>query len=350
VSHADRDPLAGLERWAAQRAPELVARAEEEAVAVLRDTLLAAAGLDGGSADVPSPPALGSRAAADRRRASPRQERVAREAAPAAQRPDLLWAYCVLHDGDATPDGAGGIAGRSVERIAAHGLAALVSHVPAAEFAAEPLTRNLNDLGWLERVARAHEAVLDAALAQNTIVPLRMCTIFESEDGVTEMLERRRRSLSDALSTLAGRLEWAVKVLVDRDRLLEAARPQDAGIGEINRTGEGGAYLQRRREERGAREAASRLATDTAEQIHARLQDWAIDARTRPPQNRELSGHEGEMVLNAAYLIERERTDELRAIVAELEEHHHGLGARIELTGPWPPYNFVPGAETPASA
>jgi hypothetical protein len=164
------------------------------------------------------------------------------------------------------------------------------------------------------------------------------------------MLDRQRDSLSAALDALEGRLEWAVKVLVDRDRLVQAARPQSSEDAGTASGGEGSAYLQRRRTERSDREAASRLAADTAQQVHARLQDWAIDARTRPPQNRDLSGHQGEMVLNAAYLVERERTDELRAIVAELEKHHLDLGARIELTGPWPPYNFVPPADSRALA
>jgi hypothetical protein len=228
-----------------------------------------------------------------------------------------------------------------VERVEAGGLAALVSRVPAADFAAEPLARNLNELAWLERIARSHEAVLDAALAQSTIVPLRMCTIYETVAGVREMLEQQRESFTHALQALDGRLEWAVKVLVDRDRLMDAVLPPSNADADA-REGEGGAYLQRRRAERTAREAASRLAADTAQQVHARLQDWAIDARTRPPQNRELSGHDGEMVLNAAYLVESERTHELRQIIAELEEHHSRLQARIELTGPWPPYNFVP--------
>jgi hypothetical protein len=262
----------------------------------------------------------------------------------------LLWAYCVLRAGDPDVTGMDGIAGTTVERVEAGDLVALLSRVPAAEFATEPLTRNLNDLGWLERVARGHEAVLDAALSQTTIVPLRMCTLFESEAGVCEMLERRRDSLTDALDALEGRLEWSVKVLVDRERLMDAARPESGEAEAPAPAGEGGAYLQRRRDERGAREAASRLAADTAQQVHARLQDWAIDARTRPPQNRELSGHMGEMVLNAAYLVERERTDELHRLVTELEEHHRGLGARIELSGPWPPYNFVPTGEEPAPA
>ena len=322
-----RQPPSELERWAAERAPELLARAEAAAVAVMRDALLAATlGTgDGGRRDS-SPPAPEPQASA----------------ASSPDAPDLLWAYCVMRDAAPGPVEVPGVAGAPVERIAVGGLAALVTRVPAAQFAQEPLARNLNDLGWLERVARAHEAVLDTTLAQGTIVPLRMCTIFENERGVGEMLERRRESLSEALEVLEGRLEWAVKVLVDSDRLIEAAGSQRDDPAGIARPGEGSAYLLRRRDERAIREAAGRLAADAAQQIHARLQDWALDARTAPPQNRELSGHEGEMVLNASYLIERERTEELRGIIAELEEHHRELGARIELSGPWPPYNFVP--------
>jgi hypothetical protein len=48
------------------------------------------------------------------------------------------------------------------------------------------------------------------------------------------------------------------------------------------------------------------------------------------------------MLLNAAYLVETTRVDELRDAAAELEARHAPLGARVQLTGPWPPYNFVP--------
>jgi hypothetical protein len=345
----DPDAPADLAQWAARRAPDLIARAEADAVAVLRDALVAASL---GDADLARPRRV-PRPDPERSEAGPAEKGRARDSPPSATPQDareLLWAYCVLRRDDALAAGVEGITGAGVDRIQAGDLAALVSRVPAAEFAAEPLTRNLNDLVWLESVARGHEAVLDVALAQGTIVPLRMCTIFESESGVREMLERQRESLTEALDALEGRFEWAVKVLVDRDRLMDAARPQTSDVREAAAAGEGGAYLQRRRAERGAREAGSRLAADTAQQVHARLQDWAIDARTRPPQNRELSGYEGEMVLNAAYLVERERTDELHQIVAELEEHHRGLGARIELTGPWPPYNFVPAEDRAALA
>ena len=56
------------------------------------------------------------------------------------------------------------------------------------------------------------------------------------------------------------------------------------------------------------------------------------------------------MVLNAAYLVEAERVERLREAAAELEAEHASLGTQIDVTGPWPPYNFVPGGGTAAIA
>jgi hypothetical protein len=327
-----------LSSWARRRAPELLARAEAEAVAALREALLDAA--------------LAQRSGGVSKR--PPQPRVARETPPAgdADAGEALWAYCVLRAGEPLPEDTAGVADGQLERVEAGDLAALVSRVPLAEFGSAPLRENLNDLAWLERVARAHEAVLDGALGQSTIVPLRLCTIYESEQSVREMLDREHDSVAQALEALAGRQEWGVKLTVDEDRLAEEARSRSTEAAALEddlgaRTG-GGAYMLRRRLERHVREAVDALGAELAEQVHAQLQDWASDAVVLAPQNPELSGHEGRMLLNGAYLVDAERVPGLRELVAELEERHRAIGARIELTGPWPPYNFVPGGGTAA--
>jgi len=252
---------------------------------------------------------------------------------------ELLWAYCVMDAGAAGPANA---PPTDVERVEAAGLSVLVKRVPREEFDEEALHRNLNDLAWLERVAREHEAVLDHALAAGTIVPLRLCTLFDGEESVRRMLEQEGDGFRGALELLAGREEWGVKVLLDPSKLSEAARAEGDVEPEPEGLGEGGAYLLRRRQERETREQVGSLARGIAEQVHGRLEEVALAAVSRPPQNRELSGHEGEMVLNAAYLVEAERVAELRALVNELAAEHGDLGAHIELTGPWPPYNFLP--------
>jgi Gas vesicle synthesis protein GvpL/GvpF len=250
-----------------------------------------------------------------------------------------LWLYCVVRRDDELPTGLPGVDPRhAVQRIERDGLAALVSRVPLDEFGAEPLRRNLNDLGWLERVARAHEAVLERALGRATIVPVRLCTIFDGEDGALQLLEDEREALEEALDALRGRGEWSVKLLVDRSALLAAAGD---GESEAGAEGAGAAYLLRRRREREARDLADRMAADLARDVHARLCDEASDAVVSPPQNRSLSGHEGDMLLNGAYLVDEGALERLREVVTALEERHRDLGARLELRGPFPPYNFV---------
>jgi Gas vesicle synthesis protein GvpL/GvpF len=244
---------------------------------------------------------------------------------------ELLWAYGVVAAGAIVPADMAGVAGGMVAPVAAGGLAALTSAVPRADFDVEPLRKHLNELSWLGRVAREHEAVLEHALGSTTVVPLRLCTIFEDVVGVERMIERERDALMDALGRLEGRQEWGVKLLLDRDRLASATDDDQA---------EGGlAYLARRRSQLAAREEARGLAAQLVDQVDGALRVVAVDAVRLPAQNRELSHHEGEMVLNAAYLVGD--PDELRACVDLLQKRYAAQGARIDLTGPWPPYNFV---------
>lgn len=323
-----------LARWAAGLAPGLRARAEAEAVATLRDALVAAALGERNAAPAPAPRPRSRLAGAD-------------------DGGELLWAYCVLSASGPTPSGVTGVAAdAAVERIEAAGLAALVSKVPAAEFGEEPLRENLNDLAWLERTARAHAVVLDQALATATIVPLRLCTLYETEDTVRQMLARERGAFAHALDYLSGREEWGVKLLIDPDLLAREAKAGSAEAASLEQNAEthgggtGGAYMLGRRVEREVREAAARLAAQLAEEVDTRLADVALRAVRQPPQNRDLSRHEGEMILNAAYLVEAEAVAELRDRASALEAEHAALGARVQLTGPWPPYNFVPGGGT----
>lgn len=252
-----------------------------------------------------------------------------------------LWAYCVARAGADLPGGLPGVDGRHpVERLEHDDLSALVSRVPLAEFGEEPLHRNLNDFAWLERVARGHQAILERALAQATIVPLRLCTIFEDEDGAHRMLAEQRPDFGAALEALAGHEEWAVKLLVDPATLDAAARAR-AGAADLPAEGSGAAYMLRRRHDREVRELADQLAAELAADVHEQLKGRATDAVRGRPQDPKLSGLEGTMLLNGAYLVEAGKAGRLRELAAELQERHRELGARLEVSGPLPPYNFA---------
>jgi len=67
--------------------------------------------------------------------------------------------------------------------------------------------------------------------------------------------------------------------------------------------------------------------------VHEPLTQLARDGVLRPLLTQDL-------LLSAAYLVERGRVDAFRAHIAALSAAHAGV--RILCTGPWPPYHFVP--------
>src|SRR4051812_22035387 len=214
---------------------------------------------------------------------------------PANDGPAGWWVYGVTSSDDAKalPDDIAGVEpSAGVEVIASGGLAALVSAVPLAEYEDERIREHLNDLGWVERTARAHEQVLDTALARATVVPSRLCTIYRDREGVEKMLGADRESLSEAVERLRGRSEWGVKVFASRARIAEIARAGDVdGDG-----GDGGSgsdasqYLQRKRRDRELAERIDRTAAECAQDCHAQIATVASAARVNPPQRPEAHG------------------------------------------------------------
>jgi hypothetical protein len=309
-------------RWAAELGPRLREEARAEALDEVR------ARLRSGLVD-----ALLKSTGADRadEGAAPERADDAAAAGPSEGQRHGLWAYGVL-DGDAAdpPERRGVDPAHEVELIRHAGLAAVVSQVPLDAFDERGLQEALEDLDRLEVLARAHERVLDEALRGGAVVPFRMCTIYESPGRVQEMLARERDHLTAALRRLRGMEEWGVKAYavggVDDGQTAEPSSGTD--------------YLSLKRADREAAEIARQAVDAAAEAVHAGLRERAADAVLSPPQTGPLAGHEGEMVLNAAYLVAEADVDGFRALVAELAARHAREGLELELTGPWPAYHF----------
>jgi len=204
-------------------------------------------------------------------------------------------------------------------------VAGLASRVSLAEFDEAALPQRLADAAWLEEKIRAHEQVLESALAVGPVVPCRFCTVYRDEHELRRFLADRADVLSSALERLQGRVELGVKAFAT------AAAPSQAGEAESGR-----AYLEARRREKQAREELRETRAAIAHDLHRRLVAAAEDGVLLDLQSRELSGRDAEMIFNGSYLVsDRARFEDALAEAAP-------EGFDLELTGPWPPYNFVP--------
>ena len=231
-----------------------------------------------------------------------------------------------------------GVGGDPPRLVPHHDLVAVVSHVPEADFAEEPLRAHLEDLDWLTAVARAHQGVIDALTTVTTPLPLRLGTVFRDDSGVRSMIEAREENLLRRLDRLEGRVEWGVKVFLEAgpeqaaEQAAERPAPQPAAMS-------GRDYLRRRREQTRSREEQWQRAETFATDLHRTLTGFAEDSRLHAPQNPTLSGHSGRNVLNAAYLVPRGESEAFVEQVERTKDDSPGL--RVELTGPWAAYSFA---------
>lgn len=92
---------------------------------------------------------------------------------------------------------------------------------------------------------------------------------------------------------------------------------------------------QRRQRQSQAEENALRAAED----VYTGLSERAAAGRRLPAQDPRLSGHEGTMLLNSAFLVDRAATAEFQARLEEVRAAHPECV--VDCHGPWPPYSFA---------
>lgn len=251
-----------------------------------------------------------------------------------------VWYVYGVQRGDGGIPSTRGVAGHDVVGVDVGVVRALVSAVPTDEFGEDAIGRRAEDVMWVGTQARAHEDVLLEALRSGPVIPLRFGAVYRDRHGLESLLALHVDALTEELDRLGDHTEWGVKLLLDVDVWYDAA--VEAGpTEEPDAKSEGHAFFARRRQEQARREAGERAASRAAAAVHERLGQLAAEAQTAPPQRPELSGYDGDMILNASYLLADSAVEAFLAAIEDLRSSYEGLGATLEVSGPWPPHAFV---------
>jgi hypothetical protein len=67
----------------------------------------------------------------------------------------------------------------------------------------------------------------------------------------------------------------------------------------------------------------------------------AVDLKKCKVLEKEVTGKQEPMILNAAYLISRDKVEDFKKEAHRLNQEIQAIGLCLEYNGPWPAYNFV---------
>lgn len=186
-------------------------------------------------------------------------------------------------------EGHGSRASDGVDLVPFRDVAAAVTEAPYA--ADEP--------GGSE--VEQYQRIVNELALQRPVLPAPVGTVFRSRETLTRWLELHYVALSDALAFVEDRDEARV-------------------------------HVSRKTGEIAEREIGADLAAAAAESFRAMRRGAVASV---PLKTEHLTG----IVLSSGFLIDKELWKSFVEIVAQERENRPDLS--IELTGPWPPFDFV---------
>lgn len=211
----------------------------------------------------------------------------------------------------------------------------VVGDVDPGRYSEERLAERLDDLEWVSEHAIAHERVVSHFVGDATIVPMKLFTIFSSDDRAVEHIRGQRQRIEAILDRVEGRVEIGVRVSLDREGA--RARAEESAAGSDAEAGRPGtAFLLGRKRQRDAARDAVAAARDAARECLQALQgiaDESVRPGTSPPG--------ATLLAEGSFLVRRERVGDFEEVADGWARRLSGLDCEVVLTGPWPPYGFA---------
>lgn len=192
----------------------------------------------------------------------------------------------------------------------------------------------------------AYGEVIDSFHRRHTVIPVRYGSVFEDECAVQELLHERGRLYTALLEELDGCVEMGIRVLLEAAaavapdgrsscspaQSLEVAAAAEADESLDGAPGPGRAFLAALRNRYAEMEEPvleqKMLVARIRSSLSGLFVEWRNESRTVGRQQ----------LLSLQFLVRRAAVGRFRNAFRRLGREEP---AKLLLSGPWPPYNFV---------
>jgi gas vesicle protein GvpL/GvpF len=268
-------------------------------------------------------PAPRARERRPERAREPERESAALERPGAA--PSGKYVYCIMQTTESLRFGPIGIGSEPAEvhTVNYKDIAAVVSDTPLEVY--DPTRENV----------LAHERVNEAVMRRFTVIPMSFNTVFKTREDIVELLRTAYDAFRDVLGKMEDKLEFGLKVVWEPEIVIHEIEKENENVRLLREqisSQKGSTYFARMQYGRLVDSLLQERSERLVAEIFQALSDVSVASRANKPIG-------DKMILNAAFLVPRDRESDFDSKVKEIDAKHANL--KLKYTGPWPPYNFV---------
>jgi len=238
------------------------------------------------------------------------------------------YIYCIVGTSEARNFGPIGIGDRGdpVTTIAYKDLGAVVSSIPMTKYVVS------------KENMISHEKVIEAVMKDHALLPVRFYTVAPNAEEIRSLLRRRYLEFKKLLRELDNKVELGLKAFWRDMNAISQEIVNESGQIKVLRTKMTGCSAKEAGQDKGA---VSEMLKQALEHKKAKEKETLLQPLRQLSSDSCLNMTYGDdMLLNAAFLVDRVREKEFDGEVEELAARYNG---RIEFkyVGPVPPYSFV---------
>jgi len=238
--------------------------------------------------------------------------------------------YCIFRSPQPQKPGTLlGVGGQPVSLVATNGLSAAISKIFHPD-----MTPDIN------RVL-AYEKVVKLFHHDRTVIPMRYGCVFEEESQVIRLLEERGQHYETLLKELEGCVEMGVRVLISPCAMQNTEngfRNSPSPIQKPQPSNPGSAYLSARKAHYAQEERFAKENNLVIERCRAAFAGLFVKFKSELPPFRLYQSTIGDPMLSLYFLVPRRSVERFRQVFRRIRLKE---SAKLLLSGPWPPYNFV---------
>lgn len=194
------------------------------------------------------------------------------------------YVYCIIKSpGGKKSFGNIGFGGEEVYTVEYKDFAPVVSSAPVKKYEAN------------EEEVEMHRKVVEQVMKEHTVIPMAYGMAFKNKKLILVAMSAGYKAIKKSMQVVDGKVELGVKVFIPKNVYLD-------GKNDIR-------------------------------------SDFFETLKNIASQSKELKLFSDRLVLNAAFLVGKDKLDGFSGKVEQLKNKYDDL--RIQYSGPWAPYNFV---------